>query len=147
MTTDTRRFSDAAYALLRVFAGLLFACHGAQKLLGAFGGAVHSNPLLLAAGVLELFCGVLIAAGLLARPAAFLASGEMAFAYFDVHAPKGFWPIVNGGETALLYAFVFLFIAACGAGVYSLDAAIQRARLSPADGHDLGPVTTEAPRV
>jgi putative oxidoreductase len=117
------RFSEYTYALLRIFAGTLFACHGAQKLFGAFGGIpVPLTPLIQAAGVIELVGGVLVAVGLLAGYAAFLTSGQMAVAYFMAHAPRGFWPIVNQGELAVLYCFVFLFIASRGSGALSVDA-------------------------
>jgi len=117
------RFGSAAFALLRVFAGLMFASHGAQKLFGLFGSPpMTGKPLMLAAGIIELVCGLAIALGLFARPAAFLASGEMAVAYFMAHAPAGFWPVQNKGEAAVLYCFFFLFLAARGAGAWSLDA-------------------------
>lgn len=121
------RLINLAYALMRVVVGLLFAVHGAQKLFGVLGGKVMTgNPLMLTAGIIEFVGGLLIAVGLLTRIAAFLASGEMAVAYFKVHAPQGFWPIQNQGELAVLYCFVFLFIAAYGGGIYSLDHALRR---------------------
>jgi putative oxidoreductase len=117
------RFGPQLYAIMRIVAGLLFACHGAQKLFGAFGGQVMtSNPLLFAAALIEFTGGLLVAVGLLASWAAFVASGEMAVGYFIVHAPRGFWPIVNEGELAVVYCFAFLFIATRGAGPYSVDA-------------------------
>jgi putative oxidoreductase len=123
------RFTDLFYAALRIVAGALFACHGAQKILGAFGGpSMTGNPQMLVAGLIELVGGILIAVGLLAGWAAFLASGEMAVAYFKVHAPGGFWPIQNHGELAVLYCFLFLFIAARGSGSISLDALLGRGR-------------------
>jgi putative oxidoreductase len=119
--------SDKVYALFRFFSGALFACHGAQKLFGVLGGhqEVH-DPLMLAAGLIEFAGGILVALGLHASPAAFVASGEMAVGYFKVHAHKAFWPIQNGGELAVLYCFVFLFIAAHGSGRPSLDASRHR---------------------
>jgi putative oxidoreductase len=120
--------SEAFYALLRFVAGALFACHGAQKLLGVLGGhRIAGNALMTAAGVIELVCGLLIALGLFASWAAFLASGEMAYAYFTVHAAKGPWPIENGGELAVLYCFLFLFVAARGSGRIALDSALGTA--------------------
>ena len=117
------RHAERIYTLLRVVAGLLFACHGAQKLFGAFGGQVMtSNPMMLAAGIIEFGGGLLIAIGLVTSWAAFIASGQMAAAYFMAHAKGGFWPIVNKGELAVLYCFLFLYIAARGAGPYSVDA-------------------------
>ena len=121
------RFTDIAFALMRSVAGVLFACHGAQKLFGVLGGqAMIKSPLIVAAGVIEFACGVLVAMGLLTRPAAFIASGEMAVAYFKSHAFKGLWPIQNKGEAAVIFCFVFLFIAAHGAGRYSIDALVRR---------------------
>ena len=115
------------YALMRIVLGLLFACHGAQKLFGVLGG-VGEEPgatvalfsLMGLAGVIELAGGLLIAVGWFTHIAAFLASGQMAAAYFMSHAPRGFWPLQNGGEIAVVYCFVFLYIAAQGAGVLSI---------------------------
>jgi len=117
------RFEPVAFAVLRVVAGFLYSCHGAQKLFGAFGGhqvTVH-NPLMLAAGIIEFGGGVLILLGLGIRYAAFIASGEMAVAYFMMHAGRGFFPIQNGGELAVVYCFLFLFIACHGAGKFGVD--------------------------
>jgi putative oxidoreductase len=115
------RFAGVAYALLRVVAGLLFAQHGAQKLFGVLGGQQASaGSLFWFAGVIELVGGLLIAIGLFASWAAFIASGEMAAAYFMVHAKDSFWPVVNKGELAVLYCFLFLYIACRGAGGYSV---------------------------
>lgn len=117
-------FEPAAYAALRIVAGFLFSCHGAQKLFGAFGGPQMLHPpLMLAAGIIEFGCGVLIVLGLGTRYAALLASGQMAFAYFMVHAGWGrhFFPIVNHGELAVVYCFLFLYIATHGAGKFGVD--------------------------
>jgi putative oxidoreductase len=99
MAVQRGRYSEVLFALMRVFVGLLFATHGAQKLFG-FPGAhpMPLKPLTLAAGIIEFGCGLLVALGLLTRIAAFVASGEMAVAYFMVHAKGGFWPIINKGE-------------------------------------------------
>jgi putative oxidoreductase len=113
-----------AFAALRVVSGFLFLCHGAQKLFGAFGGhAVLHVPLMLAAGIIEFGCGTLILLGLFTRVAAFIASGHMAFAYFMAHAGWGqrFFPIVNQGELAVVYCFLFLYIACHGAGKFGVD--------------------------
>ncbi len=127
MFGSSGRFSEITFALMRFVLGLLYACHGAQKLFGMFGGKVMSgSPLFMTAGVIEFACGLLIAVGLLTRAAAFLASGEMAVAYFKMHAPRGFWPIVNKGEMAVALCFAFLFIAAHGAGPYSLGRMFRR---------------------
>ncbi len=121
------KYSELVYALLRVVVGLLFACHGAQKLLGMFGGqGLPSSPLLIAAGAIELVGGLLVALGLWAGYAAFITSGQMAVAYFMAHAPRGFWPIVNKGELAVLYCFVFLYIASKGSGRWSVAAWIRK---------------------
>lgn len=121
------RFAPQFYALLRIVSGLLFACHGAQKLLGMFGG--QQMPMfsqLWFAGVIELVGGLLIAIGLLTSIAAFIASGEMAAAYFIAHAPKGPLPIQNAGELAVLYCFLFLYIASRGAGPWGFDRGSRR---------------------
>src|SRR5262245_52393820 len=104
------RFAPQLYALLRIVSGLLFACHGAQKLFGLFG--MQRVPLMSQfglAGVIEFFGGLAIAFGLLAGFAAFIAALEMVVAYFQVHAPKGTFPILNGGELAVLNCFLFLY--------------------------------------
>lgn len=121
------RYSDYAYAVMRIFVGALFACHGAQKVFGLFGGIpVPMTPLIWTAGAIELVGGLLVLAGLLTGYAAFVSSGEMAVAYFIGHASKGFWPIVNQGEMAVLYCFVFLFIASRGSGILSVDSLIGK---------------------
>jgi putative oxidoreductase len=120
-------YSDLLYAVMRLVTGLLFACHGAQKLFGALGGESQlANPLMLTAGVIELVGGLLVALGLWAGYAAFIASGQMAVAYFMMHARGGFWPIVNGGELAVLYCFVFLFVASRGSGAWSIDRIVRK---------------------
>lgn len=116
------RFEGPVYALLRIVAGLMFAQHGAQKLLGVLGGRqaeLFSQTWI--AGVIELVGGVLVAVGFMASPVAFICSGEMAVAYWTAHAPQSAWPVQNGGELAALYCFVFLYIAARGAGRWSID--------------------------
>ena len=116
------KYSDVGYALMRFVAGMMFACHGAQKLFGALGGQkVEGNPMMTLAGIIEFGGGVLICIGLWAGYAAFLSSGQMAAAYFMAHAPNGFWPIQNKGELAALYCFVFLYIAMRGSGPYSVE--------------------------
>ena len=121
------KYSDWAYALLRLVSGMLFACHGAQKLFGALGGQSQlSNPMMATAGFIEFFGGVLVALGLFAGHAAFISSGLMAVAYFMAHAPNGFWPIINKGELAVVYCFVFLYIACRGSGRFSVDAIARR---------------------
>ena len=121
------RFSGTTYSMMRFVAGGLFACHGAQKLFGVLGG--HAMPLMSQmglAGVIEFFGGLVIAVGLLTSIVAFVASGEMAWAYFQAHAPNSPWPIVNHGEPAVVYCFVVLYIAAMGSGPYSLDRLLGR---------------------
>jgi putative oxidoreductase len=118
------KFQEPAYAAMRVVVGFLFACNGAQKLFGVFTdrGAVELMSRQGAAGAIEFFGGVLVMIGLFGAVAAFIASGEMAVAYFLIHFPQGFWPILNGGERAAFYCFIFLYIASRGSGVYSADA-------------------------
>jgi putative oxidoreductase len=116
------RIEAPAYALLRIVSGLLFLFHGLQKIFGMYGGqSVELMSQRGLAGVIELGGGVLILIGLFTSIAAFVASGEMASAYFIAHAPKAFWPIQNGGELAALYCFLFLYIAARGSGIWSVD--------------------------
>jgi putative oxidoreductase len=115
------RFEGVFYALFRILTGLFFATHGAQKVFGILGGEKVTAPLFLVGGWLELILGLLIAVGLFTGIAAFLASGEMAVAYFMAHAPGGFWPVINKGELAVVYCFAFLYMAAHGAGIWSLD--------------------------
>ncbi len=99
----------------------MFACHGAQKLLSMFGGKGGAEGLMMAGGIIELAGGFLIALGLLTRPAAFLASGMMAVGYFMAHAPQGPLPIINKGELAVVYCFLFLYIFFRGPGPLALD--------------------------
>lgn len=119
------KYAPHFYALLRIVAGLMFAMHGSQKLFG-FPGDQPPVPIasfMGFAGILELVTGLLIAVGFLTGIAAFIASGMMAVAFFIAHFPKGLLPILNGGEPAVLYCFLFLYIAAHGAGIWSVDAA------------------------
>jgi len=120
------KYHEHIYTLMRIVAAILFASHGAQKLFGIFGGHQVSSPLMILAGSIEFICGILIAIGYKTRYAAFIASGEMAFAYFMVHAYLGIMPIVNGGEKAVFYWFIFLFIASYGSGKWSIDALINK---------------------
>ena len=120
-------YETQCYAVLRVITGLLFLCHGLQKVLGAFGGINGAPVPLLSlygiAGCLEILFGIMIAFGIYTIAAAFLASGEMAVAYFIGHFPKGFWPIENHGVDTVLYCFIFLYIACRGPGIWSVDVA------------------------
>jgi putative oxidoreductase len=121
------RLNGVFYALMRLAVGLLYASHGAQKLFGLIGG--HRVPLVSQmglAGIIEFFCGLMIALGLLTGPAAFVASGEMAWAYFQFHAPRNAWPILNGGELAVALCFTFLYIASTGSGSFSVDRLLGR---------------------
>jgi putative oxidoreductase len=125
------RFSAQTFALLRIVAGLMFAMHGTQKLFGWPPMPAGMNgplpPLMKVAGGIELVCGLLIVVGFFTGIAAFIASGEMAAAYFMGHATNGpFWPLENKGELAVLYCFVWLFVAAHGAGIWSIDNALRR---------------------
>jgi putative oxidoreductase len=117
-------------SILRIMSGLLLLQHGTGKLLKFPGGVVpptfNLNSMPGYAGFIELICGVLLIIGLFSRPAAFIASGMTAVAYFMVHAPQGFFPILNRGELAVLYCFVFLYLAAAGPGPWSLDAMRKR---------------------
>jgi putative oxidoreductase len=114
---------QVALNLLRIVTGFLFWQHGAQKLFGFPGGEPVGDffGMMGLAGALELVGGTLLVLGLFSRPVAFILSGQMAWAYFSVHAPGGFWPILNGGEMAAFYSFLFLYVAARGGGVFSID--------------------------
>ena len=124
-------------SILRIVAALIFFEHGSQKLLGF---PAHPNPpevlsLSWIAGAMELVGGALLAAGLFTRPVAFVLSGEMAFAYWLSHAPRSVFPVLNGGDAAILYCFVFLYLAFAGAGPWSLDALrSEKANRIPAGG-------------
>jgi putative oxidoreductase len=132
-------FSNSTYkawtprilGILRIIIGFLFLQHGTAKLFGiphiAMFDGLQLASLLGLAGILELVGGVLILIGLYTRQAAFILSGEMAFAYFMAHAPHGFLPILNQGELAVVYCFVFLYFAVAGAGAYSIDATRSKA--------------------
>ena len=127
------RFTDSVYSLMRLIVGLMFASHGGQLVLGMFGGMPGSNnPLSQTGGWIQLIGGFLIAFGLLTRISAFICSGEMAVAYFMFHVASAttpmakFFPIVNKGELAVLYCWVFLFICFYGPGRWSLDALIRK---------------------
>jgi putative oxidoreductase len=119
------RYRPHALAALRIMTGLIFMAHGLVKLFGfpevEGMGRVELLSLAGFGGVIELVGGALVVLGLFTRPAAFIASGEMAVAYWMFHAPQSFYPIVNGGDAAILYCFIFLYIAVAGPGSFSLD--------------------------
>ena len=121
-------WSPRILGIFRMIAGVMWACHGAQKIFGVFGGMPPgvSKALIWTAGPLEFFGGLLIAAGLFTRPVAFVCSGLMAVGYFYGHAPNGFWPKVNGGELAVLYCWLWLYFAAQGPGAWALDHLLRR---------------------
>jgi putative oxidoreductase len=122
------RWQPQLLAILRIVTALLFLEHGLSKFFGfPVPFAIHPlPPLLVAAGVIECVAGVLITLGLFTRIAAFLASGEMAIGYFMMHFPKSPWPVANMGEAAILFCFVFLYLAAAGPGAWSIDGARMR---------------------
>ena len=125
-----RGWSPYLLSLLRIVAAFLFMQHGAQKLFGFLtaGPGPERFSQSWIGGVLEFFGGLLLLLGLFTRPVAFILSGMMAVAYFQVHAPRGFWTIQNGGELAALYCFVFLYLSAAGGGPWSLDSVRRRGR-------------------
>ena len=127
------RYAPRVYSVFRIVFGLMFLSHGLQKLFGWFGGLalfggnlppLASEPGI--AGVLELALGTLIMMGLFTKIAAFIASGEMAVAYFKGHQRMAFWPLENQGELAVLFCFAFLYMAARGSGPWSVDALVRR---------------------
>jgi putative oxidoreductase len=122
MKAPLGRFSDLTYALLRIVAGGMFVIHGAQKVFGVLGGQAQPIASMAgAAGIIEIVTGIMIMIGFMTGIAAFIASGEMAAAYFMAHAPRGLNPVQNQGELAVLYCFVFLYVASRGSGRYSVD--------------------------
>lgn len=126
MTQYFEKYQEQAYALLRIMAGALFLAHGVQKLFNfPVDFPYPLNPMLTAAGAIEIVTGVLIIFGFFTRPAAFIASGMSAVGYWIMHGNQDFFPIVNGGETIALYTFIFLFIAAKGGGIWSLSKSTQ----------------------
>lgn len=125
--TFLKPFEAPIYAIMRLLTGLLFMQHGLSKVFGILGDPPPPDmmppPMRWTAGLIELLGGAMVAVGFQTRIAAFLSSGLMAAAYFIAHAPKGFFPVQNGGEMAILYCWIFLFIAAYGPGKYSVDGA------------------------
>ncbi|OHB28099.1 MAG: DoxX family protein [Phenylobacterium sp. RIFCSPHIGHO2_01_FULL_69_31] len=123
-------WAPRALGLLRIVAALLFMEHGLMKLVGfpapQPGAPDPLPPLLMAAAVIEVVGGGLIALGLFTRIAAFVCSGQMAVAYFMAHGSQGFWPALNGGEAAILFCFIFLYLACAGPGAWSLDGAVRK---------------------
>lgn len=128
------RFADPVYCVVRLIVGLAYACHGGQKLFGYPGGGHGMSGLAFIAGIIELVCGLLIAFGLFTRVAAFLASGEMAVAYFVFYVgtvptlEAKFFPIMNGGELALVNCWIFFFMIFYGSGPWSIDALRRKDR-------------------
>lgn len=122
-------FQPILLSVLRIISGLLMMQHGGQKVLG-FPAPSRAPFELMSkigfAGVLELIGGLMLAIGLFTRPWAFILSGLMAFAYFMAHAGKGFWPMLNGGELAVLYCFVYLYLSAAGGGSIGVDALLGK---------------------
>jgi putative oxidoreductase len=134
---DTASWSPRMLSVLRIVTGLLFLEHGTQKLFH-FPPPANAGPALISLlglqGVLELVGGLLILIGLFTRPVAFILAGDMAVAYFMAHAPRGFFPTLNGGQLAILFCFVFLYLCVAGGGVWSVDAQrSSRRALAPAE--------------
>lgn len=140
MTNELQPLQARVLGLSRIAIGFLYWTHGAQKLLGWLGGFGEGGPAVFfsrfgAAGLIEFVCGALITLGLFTVPAAIIASGEMAVAYFWMHVPRGgLLPWENGGEKVAFYSFFFLLVAALGAGAFSIDRAVRGRR----DGPDAG---------
>ncbi len=123
------KYETEIYSVLRIFAGFLFLWHGSQKLFG-FPHAGHAFPsyLIFIAGPIEFFGGLLVMVGLWTRWAAFICSGEMAYAYWTVHGTHTLLPLLNGGELAVVYCFLFLFISTRGSGLFSIDHLLEKKR-------------------
>lgn len=120
-------WSDKLLSVLRIVAGLAFLEHGLSKFFNFPAPfPMPLNPVLTAAGAIELVGGALLVIGLFTRPVAFIASGMCAVGYFMAHFPKGFFPLVNGGEAIMLYCFIFLYLAAAGGGAWSADRAMSK---------------------
>ncbi len=131
------QWAPRTLSVLRIVTAFLFMQHGGQKLFGfpAPSQAVHPLFSLIGmAGILELFGGLLLLIGLLCRPVAFLLSGEMAVAYFMAHGPQGFWPLLNKGELAVMYCFVFFYLFVAGGGSWSVDYLMRRGDISHSSG-------------
>ena len=130
MAARISRLEPHLRSLVRIVAAFTFSLHGWQKFFGLFGGIGGTRPpwttMLGVAGILETFGGALILLGFFTRPVAFLLSGEMAIGYFRTHAPRSFWPLVNGGEITVLYCFLFLWLSAAGPGPWSLDKLLRK---------------------
>jgi putative oxidoreductase len=131
MMESMTAWAPRALSVLRIITGLMIIQHGMAKLIGfpAVAAFANLNPLSLigAAGFIELIGGALLIVGFLTQPVAFILSGEMAFAYFIAHAPKSFFPLINGGTLAIIFCFACLYLATAGAGPWSVDAATKRA--------------------
>jgi putative oxidoreductase len=132
--TDSRAWAPRLLSVLRIVTALLFMQHGSAKLFHMPHQQMFDHLQLLSLlglqGVLEFFGGLLLLVGLFSRPVAFVLSGDMAVAYFMVHFPRGWLPIVNGGDLAVLFSFVFLYLCAAGPGPWSLDAQLAQKRLN-----------------
>ena len=130
MATRTSSLEPYLRSLVRIVAAFTFSLHGWQKFFGLFGGIGGTRPplttMLGVAGILETFGGALLLLGLFTRPVAFLLSGEMAIGYFRTHAPRSFWPLINGGEITVLYCFLFLWLSTAGPGPWSLDKLLRK---------------------
>lgn len=133
MFSRLENFAPHILGVTRILFGVMLASHGAQKVLGVFGGVPQGTPatIVWVAGSIELLGGALIALGLFTRGAAFLNSGLLAVAYFMAHAPQGFWPILNGGELAIIYSWFALYLVAKGPGAFALERVPIRSSEAP----------------
>jgi putative oxidoreductase len=125
------RYMDTVFSIIRILIGLMFACHGLDHAFGAFSGKGGGGNFFVVGGWIEIVTGVMVALGLLTRPAAFLASGTMAVGYFKMHFPHSPLPVVNGGDAAVLYCFFFLLVFFYGAGRLSIDALMGKGPAAP----------------
>jgi putative oxidoreductase len=138
LTSVTSRWTPRLLGILRIVASLLFMAHGSQKLfLYPPGQMTEPFPiftLMGIGGILEFFGGLLLLIGLFTRPVAFILSGQMAVAYFRFHAPQGFWPVINRGELAILYCFLFLYLIWAGGGAWSIDGFLSKNKSNKISG-------------
>jgi putative oxidoreductase len=130
LSSTAQRWAPQVLSIVRVVSALIFIEHGTQKFFAFPAASASGSPAVLSLlwwqGVIELVGGILLLLGLFTRPVAFILAGDMAFAYWMVHAPRNFYPVLNGGDSAILYCFVFLYLAFAGGGPWSVDTQLRK---------------------